>query len=494
MGTIAKQTLRGSLFIYAGIALGFLSTGVLLPKFFSTSQIGALNLIIKYTSILTIIGTLGFGAIGAKLFPDFRSEENGHNGFFNLGLRISVLGFLFCCLLFFVFQEDLINQNLEKSPIFAEYLSYILPFTFAFVFYAFLNTYNKLLYDSVTGTFLKEFAQRIVIIGGIALFIYQVIDFSLFINIYLIALLLPVFGVLIVLRKRKETKITSYKSILADKQFKKTLISVGLFGTINSIAGTLVATIDTIMINDYLGESQAGIYATMSMFATVILAPSRPLNDIATTFLAEAWKENDMNQVKRLYQKSALNQLLFGSLVFVGIWANIDNVYGILPPKFLPGREVVFYLGLSALLTMAIGLNPRIIIISKHYRWQAYFLFTFAFLVIASNYFLIPTFGIVGAGIASFASVIIYFLIRVIFVWVKFKMQPFSLKSFLLIAIAIGIYFLQKLIPSNVWYYDLPIRSISILALFTTAFYFTNVSEDFNRQIDKILHLLKLKS
>ena len=492
MGIIAKQTLRGSVFIYMGIALGFLTTGLLFPRFLSVGEIGAINLILKYAALLSIIANLGFTSVGAKLFPFFRDRNNGNNGYLKLNLLVSLFGFLICCLIFVIFQDFLIEQNQKKSPIFSQYLYYILPFTLSVTLFNILNTYNRGLYNAVAGTFLKELVQRIFILIGILLIIFNLISFQFFIPIYYLATLVPIIGLLWILNQNKELQLTPYKHKLKS-QFKKELIAVSLFGILNNAGATIVTAIDTIMVNENLGESQAGVYATVALFSTVIIAPSRPLISIATTFLADAWKANDMNKIKELYAKSSINQLLFGSLIFIGIWANIDNIFNLIPKNFSIGKDVVFFLGLGALINMIMGLNSSIIAVSKLFKWQAYFIVAFTILIIFTNYLLIPQYGIIGAGIASLISITIHNLLKLIFVLVKFKMQPFTRKTVLMIVIGIVVFFIQKLIPSLIWTIDLPIRSVLITLVFTFVVYLFKISEDFNRQVDKLLKFILKK-
>lgn len=492
MGIIAKQTLRGSVFIYMGIALGFVTTGLLFPRFLSVGEIGAINLILKYAAILSILANLGFTSVGAKLFPFFRDKTNGNNGYLKLNLLVSLFGFLVCCLIFIFFQDFLIRQNQENSPIFSKYLHYILPFTLSVTLFNILNTYNRGLYNAVAGTFLKELVQRVFILIGILLIIFNLISFQLFIPIYYLATLVPIIGLLWILNQNKELQLKPFKHKVKG-EFKKELIAVSLFGILNNAGATIVTAIDTIMVNEELGENQAGVYATVALFSTVIIAPSRPLISIATTFLADAWKANDLNKIKELYTKSSINQLLFGSLIFIGIWANIDNIFNLIPEKFNIGKDVVFFLGLGALVNMIMGLNSSIIAVSKLFKWQAYFLLAFTILIIFTNYLLIPEYGIIGAGIASLISITIHNLLKFVFVLVKFKMQPFTKETILMIVIGIGVFFIQQLIPSVNGIIDLPIRSVLITLVFTLIVYPFKISEDFNRQVDKLLSLIRSK-
>ena len=69
--------------------------------------------------------------------------------------------------------------------------------------------------------------------------------------------------------------------------------------------------------------------------------------------------------------KSALNQFLFGGIIFLIIWLNIDHGLSILPEKFNGEgvKLVILFIGLSKLFNVATGVNGQIIINSKYYRF-----------------------------------------------------------------------------------------------------------------------------
>ncbi|MHA1695338.1 MAG: hypothetical protein ACTSUG_08765 [Candidatus Helarchaeota archaeon] len=46
MGIIQKQTIKGTIYTYLGVALGFVNIGLLTPKIFSTDQIGLTNILV----------------------------------------------------------------------------------------------------------------------------------------------------------------------------------------------------------------------------------------------------------------------------------------------------------------------------------------------------------------------------------------------------------------------------------------------------------------
>lgn len=490
MGIIAKQTLRGSALTYAGIGIGFLTAGILFPKFLSKEQVGVINLLLRYAVLFSFFSDLGFNAITLKLFPHFRNKEKGHHGFLSLKLLVNCIGFALFSIAFYFLQDEFILRNIEKSPLFVDYLFLLVPFVFIFLIYNAFDTYNQVLYNATQGTFLKEFVQRIFILIPLLLFIFNYFDFPQFIYAYTFALITPILGLLFFLKKRNELHFNwDQDSIL--KNHRKEMFNVGFFGVIAGIAPILVNTLDTIMVNDILGEAETGIYGTMILFNTVILVPSKALSRISTPILADAWKDNDTTKIDNIHKRSGLNQLLFGGLVFIGIWANMDNVFQIIPQSFSSGKDVVFYLGIGSLIIMATGVNQLILTTSKFYKFQTLFVVILSISIVVSNYIFIPRYGIVGAAIASLIAIFINALSRGIFVWKTMKTQPLSFKTIVLTGIIIGTYFIQKLIPSTHFILDIITRSTVITIVFVTLCYYLKISEDLNRQIHKIVQKFK---
>ncbi len=487
MGTIAKQTLRGSVLSYAGIGFGFLTAGLLFPKFLTKEEIGVLYLLIKYALLFSFFANLGFNTITLKLFSFYRDPEKNHNGFFSLKLLVNLVGFLLFCVLFYFLKPLLIERNLEQSKMLVDYLYLLSPLVAIYMTFGLLDTYNRVLYNAVQGTFLRDFVQRIVILFFLGFFIIGYLNFTDFLHTYLVAMCVPILGLIYYLSKRKELKI-SFSSIKLTKEQRTEMISVGAFGLFSGIAPILVSTIDTIMVNDYLGTDKTGVYATMIFFSTVIIAPSKALVRIGTPFIADAWKENNLVKIDELHKRSSINQLLFSALVFIGIWANMDNLFEIIP-EFSEGKYIVFYLGLASLANMILGMNQVILSTSPLYKYQTLFVIILSVSVVVSNLIFIPKYGIVGAAIATLVATVIVNIAKWFFVYVKLKTQPFSLKTVVLISIIIATYIIQDTIPKMYFLVDLPIRSFVITALFIGTCYFLKVSDDLNRQVNKVLQM-----
>ena len=302
---------------------------------------------------------------------------------------------------------------------------------------------------------------------------------------YLLSLYAPILGLIYFLRKRRELKL-SFELIKLTKKQKREMISVGAFGLFSGIAPILVSTVDTLMVNDYLGSEKTGVYATMIFFSTVIIAPSKALVRIGTPFIADAWKEGNLVKIDELHKRSGINQLLFSALVFIGIWSNMDNLFEIIP-EYTEGKYIVFYLGLASLANMAVGMNQVILSTSPLYKCQTLFVIILSISVVVSNAIFIPKYGITGAAIATLTVNIS----KCLFVYLKLKTHPFSLKTIVLVLIIITTYFVQYTIPKMYFLIDITIRSLIISIFFLGLCYALKVSDDLNRQIKKVLQLLK---
>jgi O-antigen/teichoic acid export membrane protein len=209
--------------------------------------------------------------------------------------------------------------------------------------------------------------------------------------------------------------------------------------------------------------------------------------------VASAWGKDDLVAIKDIYIKSAINQLIFGGLIFLGIWLNVDDALSLLPEKFQGGRLVVFFIAFSQLFNVATGVNGLIIANSKYFRFDLYSNFMLLCIALFTNFIFIPSssplaaydiVGINGAAFATAFSVFFFNIIKMMFLYWKIGIQPFSVRTLYTITLLIVIYYLSFYIPvSDNVYLNLLWRSFYILLLFLPAMYWMNLSKDINQAI-----------
>lgn len=489
MGIIQKQTIKGTIYSYIGVLIGFVTTGILFPKYLTTPEIGLLKLLVSYSVIFAQFGSLGFGSVINRLFPYFRDKESGHKGFLTVALIVSSAGFLLTLISLVILKPYVIKNNINNSALFVEYFRYLAPLIFFTIFFNLFDAYIKAIYDAVIGTVLKELVQRLFIFCFILLYVFDLIDIRTFILLYIISLCLPAVLLLIILIIKKEFRIKKPGNLF-NHEMRREILNLCMHGILIGLGATVLMQVDSILVNKYLGLAQTGIYATAFFFGTIILIPSRPLVKIASTILADSWKSGNLDNIVMIYRKSCINQALVSILLFILLWVNIDNVFHILPAEFVAGKWVIFLIGLTNVIEMSTGINSMIIQTSESYRINTLIIFIFLLLLIVSNILLIPVLGLTGAGLSALISTLIANFIRFYFLKWKFKMQPFDQKIVLIIGFGGLSYLAGLLIPVfNNFIYDLVLRSF-VTALFYVLFILKfRISEDLNKEVNRILRI-----
>jgi O-antigen/teichoic acid export membrane protein len=493
MGIIQRQSIKGTIYSYIGVVLGFVTTGLMYPFILDEGEIGVLKLLMSYSALAAQIAGLGFNGVTVRLFPYFRDPKTAHKGFLFLGLIITAIGLVISLGGLALLEPWIIEKSAAKSALFTQYFFLIFPLIVFQLLFAFLDNYYTQLYNSTFAIFLKELVQRSLIIASILVFYLGYIDFSQFVYLFVIMVSFPTLLLIFQIYRDKELRIsTNLKHI--DSNLRKQIIEVSLFSILTSFTGVIILNIDSIMLSYMVGIGATGIYAINYFFGVLVKVPIRPMVKISNAVISESWKKNDIANIKDIYNKSTLSQLIVGSFLFLGVLINIDSIYQYLPEAYEQGKYVLIFIGLASCLEMATGVSKSVIGTSKYYKVQSLAMVGLAVLVVITNYIFIPLYGVAGAGFASFVSLFIFNAFRYFFIWFKFKMQPYNYKHGLVVVIAVGLFFISKLLPmTNNYFIDIPYRSLIITILYAISVYSLNISPEVNGIINKGINLIRRK-
>jgi len=510
LGIIQKQAIKGTVYTYIGAFLGLINMVILFPTILSPNEVGLVSILLAYAMILSQFGSLGFNGVTTRMFPYFKTKDNKHNGYLFLLVIVTLIGFLLVSGIFLFLKPVLFENNNagEDAQLLLKYFFYIIPILFFTLLFNAFDHYNKVLFNAVRGTVLREFVARLLILVAIILYVSGILNFDEFLFAYFCAFCSPTLIISFLLIKDKQFNLRPNFKFLT-KDMKKTLISVSLFGLISSATGIMTLNIDKIMIKDMLeglSLSSVGIYATAFYFGTLMILPARSLSKISSAIVADSWKNNDIENINKIYYKSALAQLTIGLFLLIGIWGNIDNILSLLPDKYEAGKYVILLISLAYLMDMASGVGGAILVTSRKYRVHAVFTIILITLLIVTNYILIPKYQIIGAAMASLISKLVYNFIRFIYLKYRFKLQPYDYKSILVIIVALAVYGITYLIPHfssfyidiivkndaiTVFYLDIIIRSIIITTLFVALILSLKISEDINNSFKEYWNKFK---
>lgn len=497
MGIVRKQSIIGSIWVYLGAGLGFVTSALLFPHYLDAEQIGLLNLLVTYGMLFAQFASAGFQNTITRMFPYFRDETKKHNGFLFLTLAVVGIATILMIGVFFA-TEPLITQSNDKGgSLLQEYGLLIIPMFVFIVLFNILDTYTKALYNATRGILQKEVVLRILTLILIVAFIFNAVNYHQFVYLYVACYGLIFLYMLVALIVDGQFFLRPDFS-LVDKKMANELFQVSLFGIIISSASMIVINLDRIMIEKLMTENslaQVGIYTTCTYFATMVILPNRPLQKITSTLVAEAWKRNDMDQLQLIYRKSTITQLIIGTLVFFGLCINLDYIFQIIPEQYSSGKWVIVFIGLFYLSDMAAGVNKDIVSNSPKYKKLSHWTIALIFVIILLNFVFIPSYGITGAAVSSCIARILYNVVAYSYVNRKFHLQPYSMKHVVILLIG-GVAFLASyFVPeTGMLICDIIIKSGILTILFCVMIYFSKVSEDVTDLVEEFRQKLGGKS
>jgi O-antigen/teichoic acid export membrane protein len=293
-----------------------------------------------------------------------------------------------------------------------------------------LESYCWALKRTVISNFLRETALRLLTTVLILLFIFNIISYALFIKLFSCLFLMLVIILVVYLKQKKQLHFTLNISKVT-RRFGGKIITYGLFVFAGIAISTTAALSDSLTISSKIGQAAVGIFAFSTYISNVIQIPQRSVVAIAIPVLAEAWREKDYGMITKLYQRTSINLLLISLFLFGNIWLCYDEIIPALNlnPLYLQGKYVVLFYGFKLIIDMGTGVNGQIIATSNFWRFEFLTGIVLLLLIAPLNYFLIPKIGIVGAGVSNCIAYAVYNGIRIIFLWQKFKMQPFTIKT-----------------------------------------------------------------
>lgn len=493
MGVIKRQTIRGSAYSYLGVVVGFFTTALIMPKLMSQEQIGLINVLVAVSALYAQFSTLGFTTVTSRIFSYFRDKDKNHNGFVFLAVVVGMIGFTIALISFFILKPGIVESNMEKSPLLVKYIWYLVPLIFFRMFFLILDTYNKMLFDATTGTFLSDLLYRIGNLFLLIAFFFHLINFTQYVFGYVVILSFPAVYLAGLLIYRKQFNLQPQLDFI-QPPLQKEMISLAVFGIIGGLSTVALSSIDKILLNEYYNLSMTGVYSISFFFGSIILIPNRALGKISSTIIADAWKDNNLETIDDIYYKSSINQLFAGLLLFILMVTNLHNIFKILPAEYSGGQWVIIVISLSNLIVVSTGVSVQIIGTSHKYKIQTYSLGLLVILTVIFYMIFIPLWGMIGAALGSLFSMALASSLRVSYLHWKMKLFPYRITHLKCIAVGVVAFAFGKFIPVFPHYLvDLLIRSSVISIVFTSLSYMFHISPDLNLVIDKISGIGRIK-
>ncbi len=481
MGVIRKESTLSTLSAYFGAALGFVNKIILLPRFFDLDQVGLLNVSINMAMTLAQLALLGYAAVTVKYFPYFKDRENNHNGILFLGFIFGLIGFLLLGSVFLVYKDTILTHLNVNSALLVDYYYIIFIIGFFFLGFNIYTYYLQVLFKTYVVSLIRDVLLRVMVTASIFLYAVNLVTFEEFVWIFTIlncSIALIIIGYVIWLKQ-------NFIRPKLGKELRKGLkgiVGYGFIAFLGAASYYTIMTVDAIMVADMVSLQKAGVYTTYMYVTTFMLFPYRALTSVSSPKVGELWKANDIPGLQEIYQRVSFLGLLFGLVLFFGIWINRHNLVKLTTPEFAGAEITLLLLALTKLMDMVSGLNSYILVASKMFKYDLILNILLVFLAITLNVYLIRLYGMDGAALATLISWTIFQTGRILFLYFAYGLHPFSLKMIPLLLFA-GLAFIPDFfIPIfDPFWLDIAARSITYALVYGVLVYVSGVSPDVNR-------------
>jgi O-antigen/teichoic acid export membrane protein len=456
MSTIRRQSILSSGIIYLGFALGFFNTYLFTRQGgFTPSEYGLYGTFMAVANIINSFANLGMQAYINKFYPYYQDNlKVRDNDMMGWAFITSLLGFIMVLAAGYIFKDLVVRKFSANSPDFVKYYAWVFPLGFGLTMYSILEAYAWQLKKSVLTSFLREMLFRIITSAlAILFFLHLIRDFDLFIKLFALTYILLALTLLIILIRSGEIHITLHVSRVTKKFYSKIVLLCsfiwggGLIQNISYVFDTIVIT--AVIPN---GLAWAGVFSLAQNIASLIQAPQRGIIAASIGPLSRAWKNKDYEKIRRIYQHSSINQLIFACGIFVLIWINfMDGVKNFhLQPAYEQAKPVFLFLGLWRIVDMGTGVNSQIIGTSTLWRFEFITGMILLAVTLPLNYLLAKKLGVVGPAIATLISYTIYNAIRYFFLLKKFRCQPFSYNTLFTLLLATAGFFVSHILFNHI--------------------------------------------
>lgn len=487
MGIIAKQSFYNSVSIALAFLIGAFNTVYLYPTYMGSSLQGLVVALLALSNLVQPFISFGVQHAVIKFFSSCETKEE-KDKLLSFSLLFPLIVFIILLIITFLFHHQITDFIATENEEMGKYAYLILAVAFSTALFEVFYNWLRIQLYSVFGNFLKEFFPRALIFTLLLIYAFGGLDLdgfimALILGYYLRLLLVVVYSLI---------KYTPKFSFALPLQFKS-ILRYSLLIFMSGTAASLILDIDKSMISNILAVENVAYYSVAIFIAAVIEFPGRAMFQIISPLVAKALNDEDDPTLLKLLKKSANNLLLISGLLFLLINLNLNDFYAwVNLGDYTVALEVVFIVSIGKLFTMSLGCLNNIITNSKYYAYVFWFSTTSAVLAVVLNLYLIQWYGIIGAAYATLMVIVLINFLKILLVQLRFKINPYSKKTFLTLGIILILYLTISEISFEFDpFVSLVLRSVLITAAFSLLAYLLKLTMDLQQFFSKILPFIK---
>ncbi|MDX2369620.1 MAG: flippase [Colwellia sp.] len=408
-----------------GVALGFI-TNIIIARYYGADTVGTVALVSSFISIASLLVLFGTNTAILKLVPQYTAQYSvltAYHVFKKSFLLVMITGAFITGLLYwlspFIAEFIFKNNNL---------ISYFIM-TSLLIFFISTNELNlsglRSLHD------IKIFAVLNILPSMTTLIAVVVVTFCFYdesdpVYIYIITPAIMFFITLyFVSKKFKEKSPNTVNENVTKITFKEILLISSPMLLISGMH-LIMSQTDVIMIGMYMSEKDVGLYAIAMKLALLTSFVLNAVNSVVSPKFSQYYHAGEMETLKKTAKSSS--KLIFYSTFPILIFLLIFGKYilGIFGDEFEEAYFILVILIVGQMVNSFSGsVGYFLNMTGNQLAYQKVVLFGM-FINVVLNMVLIPSYGLIGAAIATSISLALWNLLALLFMKQKFNFTTVS--------------------------------------------------------------------
>ena len=508
MGIVARQSIKGTIATYIGVAVGIVTTFFIQTRYLTAEEIGLVDVLLQSALLFSGLAQLGTNTSAMRYYPYFKDEEHKDHGFFGWTLIVPLLGFFIFLGFFFAFRGSIASFFSEKSSLFIDYIYFVIPLAFFMLYISVFETNSNLLMRIVVPRFIREVGLRVMTLIIYLLYGFHVLSLTGMVVAFCVSYGLATVINIVYLLTLHRVSFRIDKSFITPKLRRDFLIYT-VFLITSALAGNITPILNRYFVAGKQGLALGGVLTIAIYIASLVEMPYRSLGTISKPQISQAMADGNVKEADRICKSVSLHQFLIGSLVFFFIWINIDLIFNLLPngEVFRVGKWAVLILGLSRLINSTLNIGTTVLSYSKIYYYSLFFTILLTILAWYLNARWVPVWGVNGAAFATLVAYLVHYVLLLILIRWRIGTSPLCGKQLIVLLIVAALFGLDWLWTSTLtpWFEGLfskPVVGLVIDAVLKTGLFLVigmvtvyklKISQSVNNVIDKGWNLIRGK-
>jgi len=246
---------------------------------------------------------------------------------------------------------------------------------------------------------------------------------------------------------------------------------------------------DTFMIGYMLTEDKVGIYNIALRIGTMSGFVLTAFNTIFAPIISSLYHKGNMQKLSEMYKVITKWVVSINLVVFSLILLFNNQLMRVFGKEFKLGATALILISLGQIIRVAVGSAGYINTMTGYPQYEFYTSFLTVGINISLNYLLVPVYGIEGAAFASFTSLGLTNIIRLLLVYKNHKIHPYSFEYVKVLGVCSVSFFLvwslKKVVVMN-WLIELIGLSVVYLVLASLFYFLFAISENDQFILDRI--------